>query len=397
MVGSNNYLGLTHDPRVKEAAIEATRRYGTSCTGSRLLNGNLDLHERLEHELAGFVGKESAVVFSTGFFANQGTFEALVNKEDLIFSDAHNHASIISGCRLSRAQIRKFAHNNMNSLAEALETTRDSDDGRIVITDGVFSMTGDILDLPGLVKITESFPGDRVRIMIDDAHALGVLGAGGRGTASHFGLTHKVDLIMSTFSKSLASIGGFVAGHSTVIDFIKNTSRSLIFTAAIPAGSAAASLKALEIIKTEPERIAQLWKNAELARAGLKSINVDTLHSTTPIIPIFVGHEGKALKIVVELYQRGLFATAIIFPAVPYGNALIRTSFMASHTERDIAKVVDVMRDIAKKYDLPHPDPSREFVAHGNNCNFQHLGKYDLVKAAVKSHIKSTANRLASR
>ena len=346
MIGSNNYLGLTHDPRVKEAAIEATRRFGTGCTGSRFLNGNLTLHEELEQRLARFVGKPAALVFSTGFLTNLGAISCLANEGEFIFSDSENHASIISGCSASKAKVIRYGHNNMPEMVEKLK--QNANGAVLVVTDGVFSMTGNIADLPGLVKIKKNNP--RVRLYVDDAHSFGVLGNGGRGTSDHFGLTEEVDLIMGTFSKTFASIGGFVASEPDVIEFIRHKARALIFSAAAPAASVAAVLKCLDIMESEPEHVEQLRKNTKKMTKGFESLGINILPSKTAIIPVHVGEDLMSFKLVHELFERGLFATPVIYPAVPPGDSLIRTSYMASHTEDDLNFVLDVFSDLAKEY-----------------------------------------------
>lgn len=349
MIGSNNYLGLTHHPKAKQMAKEAIDRFGTGCTGSRFLNGNTVLHDLLEEKLADFVGKESALVFTTGFLTNLGTIACLVDPADVIFSDAENHASIIEGCRLSKAPIVKYRHNNMLDLQNRLKEV-SKENACFMITDGVFSMTGDIVNLPELIAVKREFPG--ARLLIDDAHGLGVLGPKGKGTAAHFGLEKEVDLIMGTFSKSFASIGGFLAGPEEVIEYVKHKARSFMFSAAMPPPAVATVLACLEIVEKEPERIENLRKNVRFIRRGFDQIGVATLPSETPIISIFVGEEGKALKLVVDLFEHGIFATPVAYPAVPYGQALIRTSYMATHTEEELSKVLEVFEKLAPQYGI---------------------------------------------
>lgn len=349
MTGSNNYLGLTHDKRVIEAATKATKKYGTGCTGSRFLNGNLELHEEIESALAKFLNKEASLVFSTGFTANQGTIEAICGKEDVIFSDVENHASIISGCSISKAKILKFNHKTLDELKTRLDETENFPGGRFLVIDGVFSMTGEVAPLD---EITKLIKGRQVRLMVDDAHSLGVLGNLGRGTSDHFGVNENVDIIMGTFSKSFSSIGGFVAGNADVIDFIRHKSRSFIFSAAIPPAAAATVLKCLEIMQAEPLIIKRLWSNTKIMRDGLLKLGVDNLGSTTPINPILVKDDLLSFKIAAELFEMGVYVTPIISPAVPKGKALIRTAVMASHTEEEIHKVLSAFEVIVKKYKI---------------------------------------------
>lgn len=349
MIGSNNYLGLTHDPRTKQRAKEAIDRFGTGCTGSRFLNGNTILHDQLEEKLAVLVRKEAALVFTTGFLTNLGTIACLCGPDDTILSDSENHASIIEGCRLSKAQIVRYRHNNMLDLQKKLAEV-PSDCGVLIVTDGVFSMTGDIVNLPELAAIKKEFP--LARLFVDDAHGLGVLGPGGAGTAAHFGLDQEVDLIMGTFSKSFASIGGFLAGPADVVDYVRHKSRPFMFSAALPPASAATVLACLEILETEPERVERLNHNVRFIREGFERIGIATLPSETPIISIFVGEEGKALKLVVDFYEHGIFTTPVAYPAVPYGQALIRTSYMATHTKSELTKVLEVFEKLAPKYGI---------------------------------------------
>lgn len=349
MIGSNNYLGLTHDPLTKKRAKEAIDRFGTGCTGSRFLNGNTVLHDQLEEKLAALVGKESALVFTTGFLTNLGTIACLAKPADVILSDSENHASIIEGCRLSRASVLKYRHNHMHDLENKIKAVAE-ESGCLIVTDGVFSMTGDIVNLPELIAIKKKYP--LARLFLDDAHGLGVLGPGGAGTAAHFNLTNEVDLIMGTFSKSFASIGGFLAGPLDVIEYVKHKARSFMFSAAMPPASAATVLACLEILAAEPERIDQLHQNVAFIRSGFEKIGIAILPSETPIISIFVGEEGKALKLVVDLYEHGVFATLVAYPAVPFGQALIRTSYMATHTKAELVKVLEVFANLAPQYGI---------------------------------------------
>jgi 8-amino-7-oxononanoate synthase len=347
MVGSNNYLGLTNHPKVKEAAIEAIRKYGTGCAGSRFLNGTLDIHVQLEEKLARFMRKDAALIFSTGFQVNLGVISALVGKDDLVIIDKMDHASIIDGCRLSFGEMRKYKHNNMSDLERVLRENEDRD--KLVIVDGVFSMEGDIARMPEIVSLSKKYG---ARLMIDDAHGIGVLGENGRGTAEHFGLEHKVDLIMGTYSKSLASIGGFISGSADVIHFIKHYARPLIFSASPPPASVASVSAAIDIIENEPERREQLWKNTGKMLTGFRSLGFQTGHSQTPIIPIIVGENEKAFMIAMMLQEEGVFANVAVTPAVPAGMALIRTSYMATHTDEHLDIVLRAFEKVGKKTGL---------------------------------------------
>ncbi|MBI4822993.1 MAG: pyridoxal phosphate-dependent aminotransferase family protein [Nitrospirae bacterium] len=347
MVGSNNYLGLTNHPKVKEAAIEAIRKYGSGCAGSRFLNGTLDIHIRLENKLAQFMRKESALVFSTGFQVNLGAISALVGKDDVAIIDKMDHASIIDGARLSYGEVRKFRHNDMADLERILDESNAL--GKFIVVDGVFSMEGDIAELPQIVRLAKKYG---ARTMVDDAHAIGVLGKTGRGTAEHFGIESDVDIIMGTYSKSLASIGGFVAGSEDVIDYIKHFARSLIFSASPPPASVASVLAAIEIIEQEPERIKRLWKNTKKMLKGFKEMGFDVGVSQTPIIPIMVGENETAFKMAMMLQDNGVFANVAVSPAVPNGKALIRTSYMATHTDEHLDIVLEAFSVVGKQLGL---------------------------------------------
>ncbi len=344
MVGSNNYLGLTNDPRVKDAAIEALRRYGTGCAGSRFLNGTLDIHVQLEEKLARFMRKEAALVFSTGYQTNLGVISALAGKDDVVLIDKMDHASIIDGCRLSFSEIKKFRHNDMDDLERLLRQYNDR--GKLIVVDGVFSMEGDIVNLPEVIELARKY---NARVMVDDAHGIGVLGKTGRGTAEHFGLEDEVDLIMGTYSKSLASIGGFIAASEEVIHYIKHFARSLIFSASPPPASIASVSAAVDIIENEPERRERLWKNTRKMLEGFKALGFDTGDSETPIIPIIVGDDMKAFRMARMLHDRGIFANVAVSPAVPNGRALIRTSYMATHTDEQLDRVLEAFREVGKE------------------------------------------------
>lgn len=344
MIGSNNYLGLTNHPKVKEAAIEAIKKYGTGCAGSRFLNGTLDIHEELESKLANFMNKESSLVFSTGFQTNLGAISALVGKDDVVIIDKMDHASIIDGCRLSFGESKKYRHNDMEDLERILK--QNSEIGKLIVVDGVFSMEGDIANLPEIVNLAERY---KAGVMVDDAHGIGVLGENGRGTAEHFDLEDRVDIIMGTYSKSLASIGGFIAASEEVIHYIKHISRPLIFSASPPPASVAAVSAAIDIIMAEPERRSRLWENTRKMKEGFKDSGFDTGPSETPIIPVIVGEDQKAFQMGRGLHEEGVFANVAVSPAVPNGKALIRTSFMATHTEEQLDMVLEAFKKVGKR------------------------------------------------
>ncbi|MBI5166271.1 MAG: aminotransferase class I/II-fold pyridoxal phosphate-dependent enzyme [candidate division NC10 bacterium] len=344
MIGSNNYLGLTTHPKIKEAAIKAVKKYGTGCAGSRFLNGTLDLHEEVEKKIALFKGKEAALLFSTGFLTNLGAIAALVAKEDVVITDRLDHASIVDGCRLSFGQTRKFRHNDMKDLARLLRLDRAR--GKLIVVDGVFSMEGDIADLPTIVRLSKEYG---ARIMVDDAHATGVLGKNGRGTAEHFGLEDRVDIIMGTCSKSLASIGGFIAGSEEVIHYVKHHARALIFSASLPPSAVATIGAAIDVINKEPERRERLWENTRKMKKGFQALGFDTGSSETPIIPIVVGDDFRAFQMWKLLAENDIFANVAVSPAVPSGRALIRTSYMATHTNAQLDRVLDVFEKVGKK------------------------------------------------
>ncbi|GAB4390190.1 MAG: pyridoxal phosphate-dependent aminotransferase family protein [Thermodesulfovibrionales bacterium] len=347
MVGSNNYLGLTNHPRVKEAAIEAVRRYGSGCAGSRFLNGTLDIHVALEEKLARFMRKEAALVFSTGFQVNLGVISALCGKDDVLVIDKMDHASIIDGARLSHAEVRKFRHNDMADLERVLSEYPDR--GKLIVVDGVFSMEGDIARLPDIVRIAKAHG---ARVMVDDAHGIGVLGATGRGTAEHFGMEDEVDLIMGTYSKSLASIGGFVAGSEQVVHYIKHFARSLIFSASPPPSTIASVSAALDIIEEEPERMERLRRTTVRMIRELKALGFEVGPSETPIVPVIVGDDEAAFKMAMMLQEEGVFANVAIPPAVPNGKALIRTSYMATHTDEHLDTVLRAFEKVGRSMGL---------------------------------------------
>lgn len=345
MFGSNSYLGLANDPRLKEAAKAAIEKYGTSCSGSRFLNGTLDIHVELEEKLAELVGKEAAVCFSTGFQVNLGSVSALCGRNDYLILDQLDHASIIEGSRLAFGKTLKYKHNDMESLEQKLKFCNPSS-MKLIVVDGIFSMEGDIVRLPEIVELAQKYNAD---IMVDDAHALGVIGEQGRGTASHFGLTDKVSLIMGTFSKSFGSLGGFIAGSNIVIDFLKHNARSLIFSASMPPSNIASVSKAIDIMLSEPERIQHLWDVSDYARRQFRDRGFETGHSETPIIPLFVHDVEKALRLSVNLVDDGVFVTPVIPPAVPPTDSMIRFALMATHTFEQVDFAVEKITAAFKK------------------------------------------------
>jgi 8-amino-7-oxononanoate synthase len=348
MLGSNNYLGLTNDPRVKEAAIAAIRKYGSGCAGSRFLNGTLDLHVELENRLASFMRQDAAVVFATGFQVNLGAISCLVGKGDTVYLDKQDHACIIDGARLSFGNVRKFRHNDAADLRRQMKHDADVK-GRLIVIDGVFSMEGDVAPLPEIVAAARDFD---AAVMVDDAHGIGVMGATGRGTSEHFDLEGDVDLIMGTFSKSMASVGGFIAGETTVVDYIKHRARTMIFSAAPPPASVAAALATVDIMENEPERRARLWDNTRFFSEGLRSLGLDTGESKTPVVPIVVGEDFTALRMVQRLHEEGVFVNCVLSPATPPGRALIRTSLMATHTREQLARALDAVEKVAREVGL---------------------------------------------
>jgi 8-amino-7-oxononanoate synthase len=345
MLGSNNYLGLTNHPEVKRAAQDAIAKYGTGCAGSRFLNGTLDIHIQLEEKLAAFMNKPAAVTFSTGFQFNLGVISCLVERGDVVYLDKLDHACIIDGARLGFGSVVKFNHNDIEDLGRRLKV-HDARKAALVVVDGVFSMEGDVIDLPALVKVARAHS---CRVMVDDAHGIGVFGANGRGIAEHFGLEDEVDLIMGTFSKSLASVGGFVAGDERVINWIKHRARSLMFSAAPPPASVAAVLKAVEIIEREPERRERLWENTRFMAEGLRTLGFDTGDSASPVIPVLAGEDTLAFVMAKRLQEEGVFVNPIVSPAVPPGRAMLRTSYMATHTREHLERALEAFAKVGRE------------------------------------------------
>ena len=348
MIGSNNYLGLAQDPRVLEAAHEAIRKYGSGCTGSRFLSGTLRLHEELEEALARFLKRESVLLFSTGFFANEGALSTLLEDGDFILCDREDHASILDGCRMSRAKTVPFSHNSPEALRRRLNRL-PAEAGKLVVVDGVFSMSGDIANLPEILKVAREFG---ARVYVDEAHALGVLGLRGEGAVHHHSLNEEVDLVMGTFSKSLGSMGGFVAGPKYVIEYLKHKARCFIFTASLAPAVAGGVLRALEIMQEETHRIEALWRNTHKMHEGLREIGFNIGTTQTPITPLLIGSEIKAFQFSQALFDAGIFTTPAIYPAVRYGEAVVRTSYMAVHTTEELDYVLETCERVAKELDV---------------------------------------------
>jgi 8-amino-7-oxononanoate synthase len=350
MIGSNNYLGLTHHPYVKEAAIKAIEKYGTGCTGSRFLNGNLNIHEELDEKLAQYLGHESAIVFSTGMQSNLGALSALCGPKDLMLFDSENHASIIDASRLSLGTTFKYKHNDMSSLEELLESNVSRFNRVIIVADGVFSMTGDVMKIPEVVALAKKYG---AYVYVDDAHGLGVMGPEGRGTMHHFDLAKEVDFNMGTFSKSFASIGGVISGTKEAIDYVRHTARSFMFSASMPPSAVATVSACIDVVTTDKSVLENLWSNVEFMRNGFKELGFYTYGSQTPIIPIFIGDDFKALKMTKFLEANGVFCTPVLPPAVPKGEALIRTSYMASHNKADLSRALEVFAEAKKVFEIP--------------------------------------------
>ncbi len=348
MFGSNSYLGLTNHPKIKEAAIAAIRKYGTGCAGSRFLNGTLDIHEELEHRLAKFVGKEEAIVYSTGFQVNLGVVSCLTGREDYILSDELDHASIIEGYRLAFSKHLKYKHNDMESLEHQLQNC-EPDKVKLIVTDGVFSMEGDVANLPEIVKLAKKY---NAAVMVDEAHGIGVFGRNGRGTCDHFGVANDVDLIMGTFSKSFASLGGFIATDSVTANYLRHNSRSYIFSASITPASTAAVGAALDIMENEPERIQNLWDVTNFALEGFRSIGCEIGNTSTPIIPLFVRDNEKTFRVTRMLFDEGVFVNPVVAPAVASDSTLIRFSLMATHTKEQVAYALEKIEKCFKQLEI---------------------------------------------
>ena len=348
MAGSNNYLGLTNDPRVIEAAKQAIDQYGTGCTGSRYMNGTLDIHIELEEKLAKFLNKEACVLFSTGYQTNEGSIQTIAGRNDIIFSDRDNHACIVVGTQCSNAKTVRYRHNDMGQLRQLLEKA-DPTAGKVIITDGVFSMSGTLAKIPELVKLAKEFG---ARLYLDDAHAVGVVGDGGRGSASVFGLSDQVDLISGTFSKSFASLGGFLVGDHDIIEYIRYHSPAHIFSASMPPANVATVLKALEILQAEPWRLHRLEEIAVYMRTELKNMGFNVWTSETPIIPVVIGEMMDCLRFWKDLFEGGVYANPVVPPAVPQGKSLLRTSYMASHTDDHLNRILETFRKVGLKHGI---------------------------------------------
>jgi 8-amino-7-oxononanoate synthase len=345
MLGSNNYLGLTNHPEIKKAASEALEAYGSGTAGSRFLNGTLDIHVELEERLAEFMNREAALTFSTGFQVNLGVISSLIDRRDVVILDNLDHACILDGARLSFGRVLKYQHNDMASLGERLRSV-ERDHGSMIVVDGVFSMEGDVADLPAIVELKNRHG---ARLMVDDAHGIGVMGDHGRGTAEHFGLEGEVDLVMGTFSKSLAAVGGFVVGDLQVIEWVKHHARSLMFSAAPPPASVATVIKALEIMAREPERRERLWEHTRYMKREFETLGFDTGESASPVIPLVVGEDMTAFRMTMRLQEEGVFANPVITPAVPPNRALIRTSYMATHTRDQLDRSLEVFAAVGRE------------------------------------------------
>lgn len=348
MFGSNCYSGLVTDPRIKEAAIEATRKYGTGCAGSPFLNGTLDLHKKLEQRIAEYIGKEDVMIYSTGFGVNLGVVSTLTGKDDYIIWDEQDHASIIEGRRLSFSKQLKYKHNDMESLEKQLQQCAP-DKVKLIVTDGVFSMEGDVANIPEIVRLAKKYDAS---VMVDEAHSIGVFGEGGRGTVNHFGLTDDVDLIMGTFSKSFASLGGFIATDKEVTNFLRHHSRSYIFTASITPASTAAALKAIDIMIEEPWRQEHLWDITKYALDGFRKMGAEIGNTSTPIIPLYIRDDYKTYSIVRDLFEDGIFVNPVVTPAVAPSDTLIRFSLMATHTKEQVTEALEKIEKVFRKYEL---------------------------------------------
>lgn len=348
MFGSNCYSGLVADPRIKEAAIEATKKYGTGCAGSPFLNGTLDIHKQLERRIAEYIGKEDVMIYSTGFEVNLGVVSCLTGREDYILWDEQDHASIIEGRRLSFSTALKYKHNDMASLEKQLQKC-DPDKVKLIVTDSVFSMEGDVANVPEIVKLAKKY---NASVMVDEAHGIGVFGKGGRGVCNHFGVTDDVDLVMGTFSKSFASLGGFIATDKEITNFLRHHSRSYIFTASITPASTAAALKAIDIMGSEPERQEHLWEITNFALDGFRNMGCEIGNTSTPIIPLFIRDDYKTYHVVRDLFDEGLFVNPVVSPAVAPQDTLIRFSLMATHSKAQVEYALDKIQKVFRKYEL---------------------------------------------
>jgi 8-amino-7-oxononanoate synthase len=366
MAGSNNYLGLTSDPRVKKAAQDAVEKYGTGCTGSRFLNGTLDLHLQLEDRLAEHMDKDKAVLFSTGYMTNEGVIAAIAGRNDIIFSDKDNHACIVAGTQVSLAETRRYRHNDLDHLRQMLERAHEEkpNAGKLIATDGVFSMSGKIARVPDLVELANEF---NAALMLDDAHAIGVIGPGGTGSAATFGLKDEVDLITGTFSKSFSSLGGFAVGDRDVIEYIRHESSPHIFSASMPPANVATVLKCLDILEAEPERLDRLWEISDYMRDGFRNLGFDVWDSETPIIPVVVGDMKTCFTFWRDLLEEGVFVNAVVPPAVPKGQALMRTSYMATHTDDELDRILEAFHRVGRKHGVIGSNGATDASVNGVN------------------------------
>lgn len=346
MLGSNNYLGLTSDERIINAGIEAMRQYGSGCSGSRFLNGTLALHTMLESRLADFFGKQAAITYSTGFQTNLGIIAAIASPQDTLIFDKFNHASLVDSARLSGAKLKRYEHNNMAQLERILQDCPD-EKGKLIVVDGVFSMEGDLANLPEIVRLKNKYG---ARLMVDDSHGIGVMGKTGRGTGEHFDLQGEIDLYMGTFSKSFASLGGFVAAEESIIEFARHASRPFIFSASIPPANAAVVLEALRILETEPERVARVNYNADYMRNGFKRLGIPTMDSQAPIIPVMTYEDSRTFEITHDLLVNGVYVNPVISPAVPQGQSLLRTSCTATHTKEQLDFALDKFNRVFREF-----------------------------------------------
>ncbi len=381
MIGSNNYLGLTHHPRVVQAAKNAIDQYGTGCTGSRFLNGNLVAHEELEKRLAKFLGKEACLVFATGFLTNAGVLSCLIGRGDVIYSDRENHASIVEGTRLAIGDTIRFRHNDMEDLERVLRNTRSKYAGALIVADGVFSMSGDILNLPEVADLAKKY---NCRLYVDDAHALGVLGPRGEGTEHHFKMVGAADLVMGTFSKSFASLGGYVAGTEEVIHYIKHKARTFMFSASMPPAAVGTVLECLNIVENEPQHLQNLRDNAAKMQRELTSMGYNILNSRTPVIPLLIGEDMAAFAFAQRLYEHGVFATPVVSPAVPEGCALIRTSYMATHTDEDLDYALGVLEKLGREFGIIGSDSRASALAQLAQA---HFGRHSVSSPQVTAQL----------
>ena len=362
MLGSNNYLGLTTHPKVRQAAMDAIAKYGTSCTGSRFLNGTLELHHELERRLARFMGTEAALTFTTGYQVNVGTISALVGRGDYVIIDKDDHASIVDGCLMCYGELKRFSHNDVSSLEKVLSKLPE-EAGKLVVVDGVYSMGGDIAPLPEIIAICKKYG---ARIMVDDAHGIGVTGPMGRGTAAHFGMLDQVDITMGTFSKSFASVGGFIAGNADVIHYIQHHARSLIFSASLPPANAATVLACLDIIEENPNIVDQLWHNANYMRSQLSELGFDVGQSNTPIIPIIIRDDLRTVLAWRALADSGVYTNPVLPPGVPANMSLLRTSYTATHTREHLDRALAIFADVADRLDLIKESRALVHYPNGN-------------------------------